>query len=216
MNVALVANNVGLLWVGVEVATLSTVMMVGIYRTPAAIEAAWKYFILGSVGISLAFFGTILVYLVAQEVIGEGLPAMAWGVSVPVSLAAGAALGVWLMAAPSVLRFGGFAADTHHLAGALAVTVSVLAMAEPLRPGRFLNAPLGLWLLLVPWLPAAGIASPAAWNALASGAALIALSVPRGPIRERYGSWNWIVRWPEFPWAPPAFRRVRTRRGGPA
>ena len=37
MNVALLANNVGLLWVGVEVATLSTVMMVGIYRTPEAI-----------------------------------------------------------------------------------------------------------------------------------------------------------------------------------
>ena len=77
MNVALVANNIGLLWVGVEVATLATVMMVGIYRTPEAVEAAWKYFILGSVGIALAFFGTILVYLVAQEVLGEGLPAMA-------------------------------------------------------------------------------------------------------------------------------------------
>jgi hydrogenase-4 component F len=78
MNVALLANNVGLLWVGVEVATLSTVMMVGVYRTPEAIEAAWKNFILGSVGIALAFFGTILVYLVAQEALGEGLPAMAW------------------------------------------------------------------------------------------------------------------------------------------
>src|SRR5215468_9425492 len=82
MNVALVANNVGLMWVGVEVATLSTVMMVGIYRTPEAIEAAWKYFILGSVGIALAFFGTILVYLVAQEVVGDGLPAMSWDVLV--------------------------------------------------------------------------------------------------------------------------------------
>jgi hydrogenase-4 component F len=78
MNVALVANNIGLMWVGVEVATLSTVMMVGIYRTPEAIEAAWKYFILGSVGIGLAFFGTILVYLVGQEVVGDGLPAMSW------------------------------------------------------------------------------------------------------------------------------------------
>jgi hydrogenase-4 component F len=78
MIVALVANNVGLMWVGVEVATLSTVMMVGMYRTHEAVEAAWKYFILGSVGIALAFFGTILVYLVSQEVIGEGLPAMAW------------------------------------------------------------------------------------------------------------------------------------------
>jgi hydrogenase-4 component F len=82
MNAALVANNVGLMWVGVEVATLSTVMMVGIYRTPEAIEAAWKYFILGSVGISLAFFGTILVYLVASEVVGDGLPAMSWDVLV--------------------------------------------------------------------------------------------------------------------------------------
>ena len=78
MVVALVANNVGLLWVGVEVATLATVMMVGIYRTPEAVEAAWKYFILGSVGIALAFFGTILVYVVAQDALGEGLSAMAW------------------------------------------------------------------------------------------------------------------------------------------
>ena len=78
MNVALVANNIGLMWVGVEVATLSTVMMVGIYRTHEAIEAAWKYFILGSVGIGLAFFGTILIYLTAQEVLGEGVSAMSW------------------------------------------------------------------------------------------------------------------------------------------
>jgi hydrogenase-4 component F len=78
MNVALVANNIGLMWVGVEVATLSTVMMVGIYRTHEAIEAAWKYFILGSVGIGLAFFGTILIYLTAQEVLGEGVAAMSW------------------------------------------------------------------------------------------------------------------------------------------
>jgi hydrogenase-4 component F len=78
MNVALLANNVGLMWVGLEVATLSTVMMVGVYRTPEAIEAAWKYFILGSVGIGLAFFGTILVYLVGQEALGEGLQAMRW------------------------------------------------------------------------------------------------------------------------------------------
>jgi hydrogenase-4 component F len=78
MNVALLANNIGLLWVGLELATLITVIMVGLYRTPEAIEAAWKYFILGSVGISLAFFGTILTYLAGQEALGEGLPAMSW------------------------------------------------------------------------------------------------------------------------------------------
>ncbi len=80
MNLAFVANNLGLMWVGVEVATLSTVVMVGIYRTPAALEAAWKYFILGSVGIALALFGTILVYMAAQPVVGEGNDAMLWTV----------------------------------------------------------------------------------------------------------------------------------------
>src|SRR5437667_10817358 len=52
--------------------------MVGLYRTPQAIEAAWKYFILASVGISLAFFGTILIYLAGQPALGEGVPAMTW------------------------------------------------------------------------------------------------------------------------------------------
>jgi hydrogenase-4 component F len=78
MNVALLSNNIGLLWVGLELATLITVVMVGLYRTPEAIEAAWKYFILGSVGISLAFFGTILAYLAGQAALGDGLPAMSW------------------------------------------------------------------------------------------------------------------------------------------
>ena len=78
MSLALVSNNVGLMWVGLEVATLSTVVMVGIYRTHEAIEAAWKYFILGSVGIALAFFGTILIYLAAEQVIGQGMPALTW------------------------------------------------------------------------------------------------------------------------------------------
>jgi hydrogenase-4 component F len=87
MNLALIANNIGLMWVAIELATLTTVMMVGIYRTHEALEAAWKYFILGSVGIALALFGTILVYMAARPVVGEGLDAMVW--SVLVSRAAG-------------------------------------------------------------------------------------------------------------------------------
>jgi hydrogenase-4 component F len=78
MNLALIANNIGLMWVAIEVATLTTVLMVGIYRTHEALEAAWKYFILGSVGIALALFGTILVYMAARPVIGEGAGAMVW------------------------------------------------------------------------------------------------------------------------------------------
>ncbi|MFA5122604.1 hydrogenase 4 subunit F [Zavarzinia sp.] len=78
MNLALVANNIGLMWVAIEMATLTTVLMVGLYRTHAAIEAAWKYFMLGSVGIALALFGTILVYMAARPVVGEGLEGMIW------------------------------------------------------------------------------------------------------------------------------------------
>ena len=78
MNLALLANNIGLMWVAIELATLTTVLMVGIYRTPEALEAAWKYFILGSVGIALALFGTILIYLAARPAMGQGLDAMAW------------------------------------------------------------------------------------------------------------------------------------------
>lgn len=80
MNLALVANNIGLMWVAIELATLTTVLMVGIYRTHEALEAAWKYFILGSVGIALALFGTILVYMAARPVVGEGPDAMVWTV----------------------------------------------------------------------------------------------------------------------------------------
>jgi hydrogenase-4 component F len=80
MNLALLSNITGLTWVAVEFATLTTVLMVGLYRTHEALEAAWKYFILGSVGIALALFGTILVYVAAQPVVGEGLPAMTWAV----------------------------------------------------------------------------------------------------------------------------------------
>ena len=78
MNLALLANNIGLMWVAIELATLTTVLMVGLYRTSEALEAAWKYFILGSVGIALALFGTILVYVAAQPVLGEGYDAMVW------------------------------------------------------------------------------------------------------------------------------------------
>jgi hydrogenase-4 component F len=78
MLLALTANNLGVMWVAVEGATLATALMVSLYRTREAIEAAWKYFILCGVGIALALFGTILMYLAAQPVMGGGAQAMAW------------------------------------------------------------------------------------------------------------------------------------------
>lgn len=72
------SNNIGLLWVAVEGATLSTVLLVSLYRTPASIEAAWKYFILCIVGIALALFGTVCVYFSAKNISTNLDGAMLW------------------------------------------------------------------------------------------------------------------------------------------
>ncbi|MGV0950025.1 MAG: hydrogenase 4 subunit F [Azonexus sp.] len=78
MFLALTTNNMGILWVAMEAATLATVLLVSLYRTPASLEAAWKYFILCGVGIALALFGTILLYFAAEKVLGSGGTALLW------------------------------------------------------------------------------------------------------------------------------------------
>jgi hydrogenase-4 component F len=78
MMLCLLSNNVGILWVALEGATLSTVLLVSLYRTPASLEAAWKYFILCSVGIAQALFGVILLYFAAEKVLGPGGTSLLW------------------------------------------------------------------------------------------------------------------------------------------
>ncbi|HZQ63132.1 MAG TPA: hydrogenase 4 subunit F [Casimicrobiaceae bacterium] len=78
MLLALLTNNMGILWVAMEAATLTTVLLVSLYRTPASLEAAWKYFILCGVGIAQALFGTILLYFAAERVLGAGGGALLW------------------------------------------------------------------------------------------------------------------------------------------
>jgi hydrogenase-4 component F len=70
MFVVSLANNLGLLWVAIEGATLASLFLVSFYRTREALEAAWKYVVVGSVGIALALFGTVLVYAAAVPVLG--------------------------------------------------------------------------------------------------------------------------------------------------
>jgi hydrogenase-4 component F len=78
MLLALLTNNMGILWVALEAATLTTVLLVSLYRTPASLEAAWKYFILCGVGIAQALFGTILLYFAAERLLGAGGGALLW------------------------------------------------------------------------------------------------------------------------------------------
>jgi hypothetical protein len=101
-------------------------------------------------------------------------------------------VGLWLMAAPSLLGASGFAADSTHIAGALVATIAIVAMAEPARLVRYCNVLLGLWLMVAPWLIHGG-ASAWHWSSIFAGAVLAVLSFPRGWVEDRYGGWQrWI------------------------
>jgi hydrogenase-4 component F len=68
MLLAVVAGNVGVMWVAVEATTIITTFLVGHRRTRGSLEASWKYIAICSVGIAMAFLGTVLVYLAALHV----------------------------------------------------------------------------------------------------------------------------------------------------
>jgi hydrogenase-4 component F len=78
MYLVLTTNNMGIMWVSMEGATLATVLLVSLYRTPESVEAAWKYFILCGVGIAQALFGTVLLYFAAEQKLGVGGHALLW------------------------------------------------------------------------------------------------------------------------------------------
>ena len=78
MLLGFTTNNMGIIWVAMEAATLTTVLLVSVYRTAASLEAAWKYFILCGVGIAQALFGTILLYMAADKVLGAEHATLLW------------------------------------------------------------------------------------------------------------------------------------------
>ncbi len=78
MLLGLTTNNLGIIWVAMEAATLTTVLLVSVYRTSASLEAAWKYFILCGVGIAQALFGTVLLYMAADKVLGPEHATLLW------------------------------------------------------------------------------------------------------------------------------------------
>ena len=66
------------MWVAIEGATVGSVLLVGIARTTSAIEASWKYLILGSVGLGFALFATLLAYASSVPVLGDASDALSW------------------------------------------------------------------------------------------------------------------------------------------
>lgn len=119
--------------------------------------------------------------------------ASVWGMTLPWTLPASAAAGIWLMAIPDVLSVQGLAADSNHLTGSVIVCVAVIAMAEVARAGRYLNILLGAWVVVSPFLLGATSGFMRIIN-VAVGLAVIALSLPRGSIKERYGTADRYIR----------------------
>lgn len=119
--------------------------------------------------------------------------ALAMGVA-PQGLILSAALGIWLMCSRLVLDHSGAMADSDHLVGAMVFTISVCALSEVARPLRVLNLPLGAWLMASPWL-LEGATLQGVIGLTLCGAALMALTLPRGPMRHSYAGWDRFVIW---------------------
>jgi nucleoside-diphosphate-sugar epimerase/uncharacterized membrane protein len=111
------------------------------------------------------------------------------GVNLPWSLALSMALGVWLMCTRLIFGTEGAQADSDHLIGALVITVAVSAMAETIRPARFLNLMLAVALMFAPWMFDGG-SLLADLAGVAAGILLVLLTLPRGRIVGHYGGWN--------------------------
>ncbi len=78
------SNSLGVLWIAIEATTLSSVFLVAFYGSAESLEAAWKYVIVGSVGIALALFGTVLTYYAGIHVLGAGFN-LNWSELAPVA-----------------------------------------------------------------------------------------------------------------------------------
>jgi nucleoside-diphosphate-sugar epimerase len=113
------------------------------------------------------------------------------GVGLPWNLAVSALIGLSLLFTRVTLGVDGSLANAHHVIGSLVLTVISLAAAEVARPVRYLNVLLGAVLVGVPFMWDAGPVATVVTVGL--GVALAALSIRRGPIRERYGRWDRLV-----------------------
>ena len=73
-----VSNNLGILWIAVELTTLASVFLVAFHNRDTSLEAAWKFLVLGSLGLGFALLGTVLLFASAQGRLGDGMSALEW------------------------------------------------------------------------------------------------------------------------------------------
>jgi hydrogenase-4 component F len=80
MLVAVTANNVGVMWIAIEATTIASAVIVPLTLSKASVEASWKYILIGSVGIALAFVGTVLGYFDFVTLVPQREYALNWTV----------------------------------------------------------------------------------------------------------------------------------------
>ena len=73
-----VSNSLGILWIAVELTTLASVFLITFHDTDTSLEAAWKFLVLGSLGLAFALLGTVLMFASGQGSLGEGMGALQW------------------------------------------------------------------------------------------------------------------------------------------
>jgi hydrogenase-4 component F len=78
MLLAVTVNNVALMWVAIEATTITSALLVPLHRSKASVEASWKYLLIGSVGIALAFAGTVLAYFDFVTITGQRQASLGW------------------------------------------------------------------------------------------------------------------------------------------
>lgn len=104
-----------------------------------------------------------------------------------------AVLGLWMMAASSVIGYGGLARDVDVIGGAITASVALVAVSEVMRPLRWINAVVGAALVFLPWLLAYGRA--ALVNSTVVGVAVVLLALVRGEIVSQFGGgWRAVLR----------------------
>jgi uncharacterized membrane protein len=168
--------------------TLDEVVAMGQFLVQARREGQpfWRTFWRGGTLRDLPATGPVRPDVVSAK-------AMVWGVALPWNLLVSVGLGVWLMLTPSVLGTTGAAAHSDHLVGALIVTTAVIALADVGRAARFLNILFGAWVIAAPWI-LSGATPASTWSDAIVAALVILLSLSRGPVGERYGTWERFIR----------------------
>lgn len=126
MVLAVCANNIGVVWVAIEATTVITTFLVGHRRTRTALEATWKYVVICSVGIAVAFLGTVLLYFAARDggapaahaLNLDALAAHAHGLNPAIARLAGGLLLIGYGAKAGLFPFHTLLADAHSQAPA--------------------------------------------------------------------------------------------------